>query len=313
MSSGLDLGSDLLEGGRTGGRPGRILLLSDGLANAGDSSLSGLMRRAQRAVRGNYVLSTMGIGADFDERVMTALATSGTGAFYYLARLEMLKEFFDAELMTARETYAEGATLRLAPGPSVRVLSVMGLPVENIGNEVVARLGSLYAGHQRRVWVTYQVPQRFVGEYSLGTVAAQFYRQGQIEHVSVGSLGTVACVDSEAVFRTKIVRDVWERAVIEEELTQAQEHFGDAIRSGSKQELDDAVRKAEEHRKLARALGSSKVASKLDSLDEQAKKARSAQSAAPAVRNAEAKRQKASGYHERNKDSYTNADPTKSY
>jgi hypothetical protein len=161
--------------------------------------------------------------------------------------------------------------------------------------------------------VTYQVPQRFVGEYNLGTVAAQFYRQGQIEHVSVGSLGTVACVDSEAVFRTKIVRDVWERAVIEEELTQAQEHFGDAIRSGSKQELDDAVRKAEEHRKLARALGSSKVASKLDSLDEQAKKARSAQSAAPAVRNAEAKRQKASGYHERNKDSYTNADPTKSY
>src|SRR5262249_20620383 len=67
ISGGLDLGMDLVESSRKSGRTARVILISDGLANDGDPSNEGLIRRAGRAARGEYVLSTVGVGADFNE------------------------------------------------------------------------------------------------------------------------------------------------------------------------------------------------------------------------------------------------------
>src|SRR5690606_35259958 len=87
MSEGLDQAiSIMLREARTG-RPGRVLLLSDGLANEGDSSHYGLTGRARTLSQNNVALTAMGIGEDFDEHLMTSLATAGTGAFYYLSKL----------------------------------------------------------------------------------------------------------------------------------------------------------------------------------------------------------------------------------
>ena len=308
MSAGLDLGLDMIERARAAHRAGRILLLSDGLANTGDASFSGLMRRAQRAVRGGFVLSTMGIGSDFDERLMASLASRGTGAFYYLAKLEVLPEFFDAELRTASQTYASSFSLVFRPGPGVRLVRVMGLPFGYEGEDVVVPLGSLYAGHERRLWLTLTVSSDRVSELGIGKLSARFRGSEGYHSLSAGSLPRVQCVDDWNVFRSQIHTPVWERAIVNEELNRAQENLGDAISRGTPADVDRELAEARRHSSLARSLGSQKVLDGISKLEDSGRLAKQAQAAPAPARSAEAKRQKATGYIQRNRDSYVNSD-----
>ncbi|MBN1606684.1 MAG: VWA domain-containing protein [Polyangiaceae bacterium] len=313
MSAGLDLGLGLIERARTAHRARRMLLLSDGLANTGDASFSGLMRRAQRAVRGDTVLSTMGIGADFDERLMASLASAGTGAFYYLAKLEVLPEFFDAELRTASQTYASSVSLVFRPGPGVRLVRVMGLPFQYEGRDVIVPLGSLYTGHERRIWLTLTVSSDRVSELGIGELSARF-RSGEGYHsLPAGSLPPVQCVDDWNVFRSQIHAPVWERAIVNEELNRAQENLGDAISRGTPADVDRELADARRHSALARSLGSQKVLDSLSKLENSGRLAKKAQAAPAPARSMEAKRQKADGYIQRNHGSYVNADAKAGY
>lgn len=313
MSGGLDLGHRELERKRSPNRAGRVLLLSDGLANQGDSSLAGLVRRARRAVGGEYVLSTIGIGADFDERVMTALASSGTGAFYYLAKLETLPVLLDAELKTATETVAQGAELRLRPGSGVRVVSAGGLPVTYERDEAVIALGSLYGDHERKLWVKLEAQTGELRDLDIGDLRLR-YRKGEAVHeLRSPTLPKLACVADPALFRSRLVRDVWERAILEEELTHAQEKLGDAIASGSEAEVDAVVSRVTARRELAQQLGSTRVLEGIGTLTNDAERAREAQRAPAPARAVAAKAAKARGYNERNKSAYKNVDPGLSY
>jgi Ca-activated chloride channel family protein len=308
MSEGLDRGAELLREGRSLGRPGRLLLLSDGLANAGDSTLSGLTSRAMRLTHDGFALSTMGIGEDFDENVMTSLATSGTGAFYYLTRLGYLPEFFEAELNSARNTYARMAELRFVPAPGVHFKEAMGLPLTRQGSSTVVQLGNLYSSRTRTVWVTLRVPTYRLGETALGRLSLSYHKGGDENVVSVGALPAVACLDNPHLYEQRIHRNVWERALIDDVFTKTEEDFGDAIRTGNRHDLEGALNRAEEERDLAERIGSPKIVAHLDELKSKAASAAVAQQAPAKERNQRAKTSKASGYQKRNKDNYDNSE-----
>jgi Ca-activated chloride channel family protein len=284
-----------------------VLLLSDGLANQGDSSLAGLTRRAQRAVRGEFVLSTMGIGNDFDETVMTSLARAGTGAFYYLAKLETLPAFLDAELKTANETYAQAAQIRFQPAPGVRVVSASGVTIEQRGDGmVVVPLGGLYAGQKQKVWLTLRVSAPELRDHELGELALSYRRNGRSIEIPGVSLPKVASVVDPAVFRARIVQPVWERATIEAEVSAAQERLAVAIGSGNSSDVDSALSAVPEQRRLAQELRSQKVLDELIDLEKRAALAREAQAAAPAERSIAAKRQSAEGFSRSRPSAYKN-------
>lgn len=304
MSDGLDSALGILQGSRQAARPGRVLLLSDGLANAGDSSLDGLSQRARMLSYQNFALTTMGVGEDFDEQVMTQLATVGTGAFYYLSKLSYLAEFFESELSSTRQTYAQAATIQFQPAPGVYLLDAMGLPIEQRGAERVVRIGNLYGSRTRTIWLTLKVPSAHVGTRELGQLSLAYERKGQPGYATVGALPQVACVADYGYFKDHVHEKVWERAVMNNVFSTTQERFGDAIRSGSKAELDAALRDAENERRLAQSLGNHSVISKLDHLRAEAEGAERAQSAPAPVRNMEAKKSKARGYQKRNSDAY---------
>ncbi len=307
MSAGLDRGAQMLVSPRHHERrAGRILLLSDGLANAGDSSELGLTRRARAISRNELVLTTMGIGADFDEDLMTQLATAGTGAFYYLADLSYLPEFFEGELASARRTYARSAHLRFRAAPGIRLLSAMGLPVRLREQGFEIPLGSLYAGRTRRIWLTLQVPAERLGERRLGHLSLDYSRLRQLYHVGVGQLPKIACLKDFERYYSGINESVWERALIGDVFQRTEEQFGDAIRTGDRRQLSDALSRAEREGRVARRLGNKKVIGHLDRLRVEAKKAEKAQSAPAPVRNRRAKKRKARGYQKRNSGAYDN-------
>lgn len=308
MSHGLDQAISLMQQQSHLGRPGRVLLLSDGLANEGDSSVHGLSGRARTLSHGDVALTSMGIGEDFDENLMTQLATAGSGSFYYLSKLNYLAQFFDAELSNARQTYARGAEIHFSPAMGISLENAMGLPVEYRGGTQVIRLGSLYAARTRTVWLTLRAPTHRLGMLALGNLSVGYERNGVPQTATVGSLPQIACLNDYHRFQNEIRRDVWERALLNDVFTTTEERFGDAIRSGSRTELHSALKDAEESRKLAQSLGSDKVIAKLDELQSKAVVAERAQQAPAAERNVSAKKSKARGYQMRNSDVYLDSD-----
>ena len=140
MSGGLDLGLDAGRARRAApGARRASILISDGLANQGDAIARGpRCARAARAARGEYVLSTVGVGADFNEYLMTALADAGTGNYYYLADAATTSaSVFAREFDAARTTVAVGARgRRSSRRAGVRVVDAAGYPLEPTGDGV---------------------------------------------------------------------------------------------------------------------------------------------------------------------------------
>ncbi|HEY6359968.1 MAG TPA: VWA domain-containing protein, partial [Vicinamibacterales bacterium] len=87
----------------------RCILLSDGLANHGMTDREVLATRAAQLRSTHVVTSTLGVGADFDERLMKAMASSGGGNFYYVEQPQQIEDVLTSELGEALEVVARRA------------------------------------------------------------------------------------------------------------------------------------------------------------------------------------------------------------
>ncbi len=103
---------------------GRCLLLTDGLANQGITDPAELTRLAGRLRARGVATSTFGVGDDFDERLLQAMAEAGGGNSYYLQDATRIAEFLQSEVGEALEVVARGAALvvHLPEGASAKPL-----------------------------------------------------------------------------------------------------------------------------------------------------------------------------------------------
>ena len=311
MSAGLDLAIAELTKSQRSGRHARLLLLSDGHANEGDSTLEGLASRARKVVQQEHVLSTMGIGDDFNEDLMTAMADRGTGNFYYLSRVALLGRFFDAELRAASQTVAQAVELRFTPAQGVRLVTLAGYPIEtSSGSQIVqtVRPGNLYAGQQRTLWATVQVPAPTEGrEVNLGTFQLH-YKRLEAPIALTTPLPALALVDDQSTFDRHIQRPVWEEYVTTEAYTQTEEAIGHAIADGNPEDIEREQARFERNRSMAQRLGSGAVLGSLADLESSAEEAKAQQRAPAPERRYHAKQKKARALYERRSDAY-NDDP----
>jgi Ca-activated chloride channel family protein len=307
IAEGLELGLSQLER-RESRRSARVLLLSDGQATAGDTSTQGLRSRAQRYMRKEHVLSTMGIGDDFNEDVMTGLAETGTGNFYYLSRVALLGRFFDAEHKAAGETVASALELQFQGASQVKVLDVSGYELERSADHVLVRPGNLYAGQKRTLWVTLQLPTDQLRDLALGRFVLRYKHRDQARELSTGELPQIACVADRERWKRGIDKSLWEQNLLTEQFQDAQLQVGRAVGSGDAAGIDVAVKRFAENRELARELGSNKVLSKIAALEQEQGAAKGAAAAPAATRGYEAKRMKSRAQFERRADAY-NANP----
>jgi len=219
MSSGLDLASAQIAANHTVGRAARIVLVSDGLANEGDATREGLVARAGRAVVGEYVLSTVGVGAGFDESLMTTLADAGTGNFYFVRRSDELGDIFAGEFASARRQLVSALDVEIRPTSGVQVVSAAGYPLRHAADRVDFHPGSLYAGQERRIWITFRVPTSSgTSEQSLADIALHFVQDGAAQTLRLESTPEIALVANETEYLAGLDRDAWASAVAEDEI-----------------------------------------------------------------------------------------------
>jgi Ca-activated chloride channel family protein len=113
-------GAEELEGG-SANSISRVLLLSDGQVNAGLRSQSEIETQCRTWQSKGVTTTTVGLGRNFNEDLMTGMAQAGGGQNYYGQRAEDLFDNFDEELALLQAMYVRNLSMKLNPATGVIV------------------------------------------------------------------------------------------------------------------------------------------------------------------------------------------------
>jgi Ca-activated chloride channel homolog len=142
----------------------RVILLTDGLANVGILDPGMLARHAGELRRRGIATTMVGVGQDFDEGLLSAMAEAGGGNFQYVADPEGLRAFFAHELQELFNVAVTGlaVTLVLAPGVDAELISAF--PVDARENALEVAIGDLPAGDEIDLVFTVRTRRGTAGE-----------------------------------------------------------------------------------------------------------------------------------------------------
>ena len=92
----------------------QVLLLTDGLANRGETDPTVLRRIAERARARGIGVSTMGVGTEFSESLLADIATAGGGRYTYVNTPEQIPAAFKGELHGLLQLAAQNMTIEIS-------------------------------------------------------------------------------------------------------------------------------------------------------------------------------------------------------
>ena len=119
VEGGVQVGSHL-----EAGRLNRVILFTDGQANQGETRPDAIADDVHGLAARGVSTSTLGIGADYNEDLLEAMARAGDGNYYFIESPGQLPGLFEAELRGLLSTLGRSVSLGLEPGPGVEILAV---------------------------------------------------------------------------------------------------------------------------------------------------------------------------------------------
>lgn len=264
LGGGLGRGIDLLMGTPGADRQRKVILLSDGLANQGITDPVALGRIASAAVENRFSISTVGVGLDFNEMLMTAIADQGAGHYHFLEDPRTFARVFDDELQAARHVAAADVTVRIPTAPGVRLVGAGGYPIHQEEGAAVIHPGNLLSGGSRTLFLTFQVPTDIEKTIRLGRVQVTYRHQDKSITLDAPRPMDVACVADPAAVMASIRKASWAKQVVQEEFSRLKEDVAADIRNGEKEQAQARIRAyAAKQRAINTAVGSDKVAENL--------------------------------------------------
>jgi Ca-activated chloride channel family protein len=176
LSAGLEEGYAQAKKGKKKNCLNRVILLSDGLANEGITDLEKLASIARDWQKKDVYTTAMGVGADYDDQLLTLIATGGAGNYYYIDKPSAVPTIFARELSGIVNVAASGIAVDLALEPGVRLAKVHGYQYHELGGgRYEIAVGDIASGQEYTVFVELELPM--VEEektVTLGTVAVRY-------------------------------------------------------------------------------------------------------------------------------------------
>jgi Ca-activated chloride channel family protein len=176
LSGGWLMGCDRVKSQQSTERINRVLLLTDGQANAGITDSQVLINTAKQQAEQGIITTTLGFGTYFNEDLLIGMANAAGGHFYFIQSPDDASDVFRIELESLTSVVAQNLTVTLQPEVSVEIAGVLNNYRSNIiGNNVEVFLGDVYEIEPKQLAVELSIaPQTNIGETNIATVSYKY-------------------------------------------------------------------------------------------------------------------------------------------
>lgn len=180
-----------------GDRVNRIILLSDGLANQGPSSPGELGQLGRSLARDGMSVSTIGLGLDYNEDLMTQLAMNSDGNHMFAESPQDVKVAFSKELGDVLSVVAQDVSISFSCKKGIRPVKVLGREAEISGQNVRLSMNQLYNEQTKYVILEVEVPSIDVGAETIVGDAKVSYsnmhtKASETQKFTVSVIGTAS-------------------------------------------------------------------------------------------------------------------------
>ena len=214
----------------------RVLLISDGLANVGltDPKLIRLKVQQYKDDQG-ITLSTFGVGLDYNESLMTDMAETGLGNYYFIDAPDKMTAIFDKELNGLLNVAAQNAEYTLELPAGVKLLKSYPLKYTESGNTVTIKLRDLFSQERKGTVFSFSIADgtntvlKFISTLRYTDVSDG--REKTLRHENI--LSPVRAVDA---YLTHFNKPVVEQVI----LTKANENLELAMAAADKGDYKDS-------------------------------------------------------------------------
>lgn len=274
LGGGLKESIDLFLGSKTDGRMGKVILISDGLANHGVTNPETLGRMASVAVKEEFGISTLGVGRDFNEVLMTAIADRGAGRYYYLEDPGAFAAVFQKEFQRTRAVAASAVEIRIPLKNGMSLIDAAGYPFEIRNGNAYLNPGNILSGEKRKLFFTFRMPTDQEREFSIEGITVSYRYKGSNYTAALNEPFRIACVKDRKEVFASIDKNEWEEKVIRDSYNSLRQGVAALITHGKKEEALERIKQyADEQSAINSVVGSARVSENLDKDVKELKKA----------------------------------------
>ena len=163
----------------------RMILLSDGLANEGiidPQALTAIARK--QATDNNITISTIGVGGDYNEELMTEIAVQGNGNYYFVSGAGDIPEIFRTELQGMQSVLAKNTLLTVTFPESVSLRQVYLYNYALKDNTVTIELNDVFSDDEKAFIMEFDVADGYNGEIEFQASLSYLNALNELSEVS---------------------------------------------------------------------------------------------------------------------------------
>ena len=192
----------------------RVLLISDGQANTGLTDSAMIHIKVQRYKDDNGIsLSTFGVGLDYNETLMTDMAETGAGNYYFIDAPEKLTKIFDNELNGLLNIAAQNAELKIRLPKGVTIQKGYPLQFHQNGDELTVTLRDLSSEETKAALFTFKIDDRLSSPLKF-TSALSYTDAKDGQHKTITNINTLAPVKSSDIYLTYFNSQVIKQTIL---------------------------------------------------------------------------------------------------
>lgn len=135
----------------------RIILLSDGMANVGPTSLKEFSELVTQLTEQNISITTLGFGIDYKEELMNLLAENSHGNHAFIENIPGLKKIFTQEFGSLPTVVVQHVEVTILCAAGVRPVRLLGRKAKIEEQQVITQVEQLYPEQEKYILLEIEI------------------------------------------------------------------------------------------------------------------------------------------------------------
>jgi Ca-activated chloride channel family protein len=209
LFAGVSKGADEVRKFLSRDRVNRVILVSDGQANVGPSSTSALAELGESLAKERICVTTIGLGLDYNEDLMTQLARKSDGNSGFANSSDDLVRLMKSEFGDVLAVVAQELSVRIDCAEGIRPVRVLGREADITGNTVRVLINQINAGQEKYVLLEVEVPATRASQTrEVAAVTASYANMMTRSTDTLSATTSVRFTDSPAEVERSVNREV---------------------------------------------------------------------------------------------------------